>query len=164
VTTIGDLQKIPGRELVKKFGKTGVWLWGVANGLENIEVQEGPIRSLSAEHTFEKDVLDKKLVSSKLEELIARLHKRVLSSNVEFRVVGIKIRFKNFITYTRENKLNFFTTKVEAIEQEARNLFREFENNPRQVRLIGVFVSDFRIVTEKIVVQEESLESWVAEK
>ncbi|MFI5419818.1 MAG: DNA polymerase IV [Nitrososphaerales archaeon] len=164
VTTIGDLQKIPGRELVKKFGKTGVWLWGVANGLENIEVQERPMRSLSAEHTFEKDVLDKKLVSSKLEELIARLHKRVLSSNVEFRVVGIKIRFKNFITYTRENKLNFFTTKVEAIEQEARNLFREFESNPRQVRLIGVFVSDFRIVTEKIVVQGESLESWVAEK
>jgi DNA polymerase IV (archaeal DinB-like DNA polymerase) len=163
VNTIGDLQKIPGRELVKKFGKTGVWLWGVANGLENIEVQERPMRSLSAEHTFEKDVLEKKLVVSKLEELVVRLHKRTLSSNVEFRVVGIKIRFKNFVTYTRENKLNFFTNKIDAIEQESKNLFREFENNPRKVRLIGVFVSDFRIATEKNFENEESLEAWVSE-
>ena len=163
VNTIGDLQKIPGRELVKKFGKTGVWLWGVANGLENIEVRDRPMRSLSAEHTFEKDVEDKKLVFARLEELVVRLHKRVLSSNVEFRVVGIKVRFKNFITYTRENKLNFFTTKIEAIEQEARNLFREFENNPRKVRLIGVFVSDFRIGTKTNSKEGESLESWVSE-
>ncbi len=164
VNTIGDLQKIPGQELVKKFGKTGVWLWGVANGLENIEVQERPMRSLSAEHTFEKDVEDKKVVLARLDELVARLHSRVLLSHVEFRVVGIKVRFKNFITYTRENKLTFFTTKIEAIEQEARNLFREFENNPRKVRLIGVFVSDFRIGAEKNDEQEQSLESWVSEK
>ena len=69
VKTIGDLQKVSGKELVKYFGKTGVWLWGVANGLERIEVKERPMRSLSAEHTFEKDVSDKGEVVSKLEEL-----------------------------------------------------------------------------------------------
>ncbi|MDA4130911.1 MAG: hypothetical protein OK457_09085, partial [Thaumarchaeota archaeon] len=62
------------------------------------------------------------------------LQKRVLASNVEFKVVGIKIRFKSFITFTRENTLNFFTDKLEVIEQEASNIFREFENRPRKVR------------------------------
>jgi DNA polymerase-4 len=138
-----------------------VWLWGVANGLEKIEVKERPMRSLSAEHTFEKDLADKQLVLARLEELTARLHKRVLSSNVEFKVVGIKIRFKNFITYTRENTLNFFTNKEEVIMQEARNLFREFETNPRKVRLIGVFVADFRTRTEPDEEPVETLESWV---
>jgi len=163
VKTIGDLQKVPGRELVKKFGKTGVWLWGVANGLENIDVKEKPMRSLSAEHTFEKDVSDKKIVLSRLDELAARLQKRIISSNVEFKVVGIKIRFKSFLTFSRENKLNFFTSKLEAIQQEARSLFREFENNPRKVRLIGVFVSDFRSKIELRENQVETLESWVSE-
>src|SRR5208283_1590278 len=40
VKTIGDLQNVSGKDLVKRFGKTGVWLWGVANGLERIEVKE----------------------------------------------------------------------------------------------------------------------------
>lgn len=144
VVTIGDLQKVPGKDLVKYFGKTGVWLWGVANGLERIEVKERPMRSLSAEHTFDADVSDKSLVLSKAEELADRLHGRVLSADVEFRVVGIKIRFTHFQTFTRENTLSFFTASLETILQEIRNLLREFEANPRKVRLIGVFVADFR--------------------
>jgi DNA polymerase IV (archaeal DinB-like DNA polymerase) len=144
VKTIGDLQKIPGQQLVKYFGKTGVWLWGVANGLERIEVQERPMRSLSAEHTFEEDVSEKSFVVAKIEELAQRLHGRVLLSKVEYRVVGIKIRFTHFQTYTRENTLPFYTDKVDAMLQESKNLFREFSDNPRKVRLIGIFVADFR--------------------
>ena len=108
VRTIGDLQKIPGRELVKKFGKTGVWLWGVANGLEKIEVKERPMRSLSAEHTFEKDVADKQLVLAKLEELTARLHKRVLSSKVEFKVVGDQNSVQEFHHVYAGKQAEFF--------------------------------------------------------
>ncbi|HYB04619.1 MAG TPA: DNA polymerase IV [Nitrososphaerales archaeon] len=148
VRTIGDLQEVPGKQLVKYFGKTGVWLWGVANGLEQIEVKERPMRSLSAEHTFEQDVADKGSVFAKLEELARRLHGRVLSSRLEFRVVGIKIRFSHFQTYTRENTLPVYTTNLETMLQEAKNLFREFENNRRKVRLIGIFVADFREVVD----------------
>ncbi len=144
VNTVGDLQNVSGKQLVKYFGKTGVWLWGVANGLERIEVKERPMRSLSAEHTFEEDVSEKSQVVLKMEELARRLHGRVLSSGVEFRVVGIKIRFTHFQTFTRENTLPFFTSNLETMLQEARNLLREFEENPRRVRLIGIFVADFR--------------------
>jgi DNA polymerase IV (archaeal DinB-like DNA polymerase) len=152
VKTIGDLQKVPGKQLVKYFGKTGVWLWGVAKGLEQIEVRERPMKSLSAEHTFEQDVSDKNEVVAKLEELAHRLHGRVLSSKIEFRVVGIKIRFTHFQTFTRENTLAVFTTNLNTMLQEAKNLFREFENNPRKVRLIGIFVADFR---EKVDIRDE---------
>jgi DNA polymerase IV (archaeal DinB-like DNA polymerase) len=148
VRTVGDLQKVPGKQLVKYFGKTGVWLWGVANGLEQIEVKERPMRSLSAEHTFEQDVGEKDVVVAKMEELARRLHGRVLSSKVEFRVVGIKIRFSHFQTYTRENTLAVYTTNLETMLQEAKNLFREFESNPRKVRLIGIFVADFREIVD----------------
>ena len=157
VKTIGDLQKVSGKDLVKRFGKTGVWLWGVANGLERIEVKEKVMRSLSAEHTFEKDVSDKKEVIAKLEELSEKLHKRVVSSGVKFRVVGIKVRFTHFQTFSRENTLPVITDSKDAIIQEARSLFREFEKNPRKVRLIGMFVSDFIAIESS-----ESLESWVS--
>jgi len=147
VKTIADLQKVSGKQLVKYFGKTGVWLWGVANGLERIEVKERPMKSLSAEHTFEQDVSDRSEVIAEMGELTLRLHQRVLASKVEFRVVGIKIRFTHFQTYTRENTLAFFTNDLETMRREGRNLLREFEENPRKVRLIGTFVADFRELT-----------------
>jgi DNA polymerase IV (DinB-like DNA polymerase) len=143
VKSIGDLQKMDGKDLVKHFGKTGVWLWGVANGLERIEVKEKPMRSLSAEHTFEEDVSEKEFVVQKLEELAGRLYKRVISANVKFRVIGIKVRFTHFQTYSRENSLPVATSSKEAMIREARNLFREFEKNPRKIRLIGLSVSGF---------------------
>ncbi len=156
VNTIGDIQKLSGKELMKYFGKTGVWLWGVANGLEEIEVKQRPMRSLSAEHTFEKDVSDKKVVLEKLDELAEKLHKRVVLSDAKFRVVGIKVRFTHFQTFLRENTLPTVTDSKEAMVQEARNLFREFYNNPKKVRLIGLYVSGFEEPESK-----ESLESWV---
>ena len=161
VKTIGDLQKIPGKDLVKYFGKTGVWLWGVANGLEQIEVKEKPMRSLGAEHTFESDIEDKTLLFSKLEELIHRLHRRVVSASVEFRVVGIRIRFSHFQTYSREHTLPAFTSEKQVILSEAKNLLKEFEKKQEKVRLIGVYVSDFRGEVYQEQGSKENLENWV---
>jgi DNA polymerase IV (DinB-like DNA polymerase) len=158
VKTIGDLQKIPGKDLVKYFGKTGVWLWGVANGLEQIEVKERPMRSLGAEHTFEKDVSDKKTLFLKLEDLVDRLHARVISASVSFKVVGIRIRFTHFQTFSREHTLPNFTSDKGAITSETRNLLKEFENKDDKVRLIGVYVSNFRFTETSL--PEESLEKY----
>ncbi len=159
IKTIGDLQKSSGEKLMKLFGKTGVWLWGVVNGLERIEVKERPMRSLSVEHTFEEDVSDKSEVLAKLNNLVERLYKRVSASKVSFKNVGIKVRFAQFQTFSREKTLPASTTSKHAIFLEARTLFREFEKDERKFRLIGVSVSEFEPLEEKS--QAESLESWV---
>lgn len=162
VKTIGDLQQVPGKDLVKYFGKTGVWLWGVANGLEQIEVKERPMRSLGAEHTFENDIGDRAELLSKLEELVDRLHVRIMSANVKFRVVGIRIRFTHFQTFSREKTLPTFTSEKQVILSEAKNLLREFEKKRDKVRLIGVYVSGFKTEDEAKSAPSESLENWVS--
>ncbi|MCL5067639.1 MAG: hypothetical protein M1368_04720, partial [Thaumarchaeota archaeon] len=127
------------------------------NGLEQIQVREKQMKSLGAEHTFEKDVEDKAQVLSKLGELVEKLHARVVSASVKFRVVGIRIRFTHFQTFSRENTLSTFASEKGVILSEAKNLLREFEKRQDKVRLIGVYVSDFR--DEELL--GESLESWV---
>ena len=158
IKTIGDLQRTSGENLIKYFGKTGVWLWGVANGLERIEVKEKQMKSLSVEHTFEHDVSNKSEVTAKLLELAERLHRRVVALKVKFKVVGIKVRFAQFQTFSRESTLPIPTSSKQAIVQEARSLFREFENSERKFRLIGLSVSEFEILEES---HSETLESWV---
>jgi len=160
VKIIGDLQALPGKDLVKHFGKTGVWLWGVAHGLEEIPVRERTLmKSLSAEHTFERDVQDRSQVSLKLSELASKLHHRLQSARYQYRVVGIKIRFTHFQTYTRENTLPNYTQDKATILSEARSLLKEFEGNGREVRLIGVHVSDLEPM-EEAQIGDAGLETW----
>lgn len=67
VETIGQLQMLSGKQLVQYFGKGGVWLWGVAHGVEELEVRDQkPIKSLSMEHTFDYDTRDSKRIWSQI--------------------------------------------------------------------------------------------------
>lgn len=158
VETIGQLQAVPGKDLAKYFGKGGVWLWGVAHGLEQIEVRERKMmKSLSVEHTFEYDIEDKTKVLAKIEEVAQELHRRILAANLVFKTVGIKVRFRHFQTYTRENSLPSYTNDRTTLLNEGRNLFREFEKDDRKVRLIGLRVSHLK-ETER---EEKGLAAWL---
>ena len=159
IETIGQLQLLPGRELVKYFGKGGVWLWGVAHGLEQVEVFDNrTAKSLSVEKTFEEDVTDRRIIASTLEELAAELQKRVEMGSFEFKTVGVKIRFQHFQTFTREKTLNFHQSGKGIIFEESASLLGEFREDDRKVRLIGLRVSNLRRSEAK----GSGLEAWMA--
>src|SRR5205807_8355101 len=55
IERIGQLSQITAKKLKDWFGKGGVWLWGIANGIEETPVEERPLRkSISVEQTFEE--------------------------------------------------------------------------------------------------------------
>jgi DNA polymerase IV (DinB-like DNA polymerase) len=70
VSTIGDLAKIPGKELTRIFGKNGVWLWGISHGLERVEVEDiREVKSVGNEHTFDEDVGKSDYISDVIDAL-----------------------------------------------------------------------------------------------
>lgn len=142
---IADLQSMSGQQLMKWFGKTGVWLWGVIQAEERLPVYERDMmKSMSVERTFDKDSDDFAQVYAQVDIEARELAERVRDANVKFKVVGIKIRFKGFQTFTREATLTGFTESEETLRHEARVLLKEFERNPRPVRLVGVRVSHLK--------------------
>jgi DNA polymerase IV (DinB-like DNA polymerase) len=158
IESIGQLQMMPGRELVKFFGKGGVWLWGVAHGLEQVEVVGNkPIKSLSVEHTFEEDISSWKVLMETLGELAAELHRRVEMGNFEFKTVAVKVRFEHFQTFTRERTLEAHTGDERALLSESAALFGEFKHDKRKVRLVGLRVSNLR----KAQLKGFGLEAWM---
>ncbi|MFQ6011658.1 MAG: DNA polymerase IV [Nitrososphaerales archaeon] len=160
IETIGQLQKIEGKTLVRYFGKGGVWLWGVAQGLEQIEVKERTVRkSLSLEHTFEFDVDDVPVVIRKMKDLADHLHRRLIMNDLEFMKVGIRIRFGNFQTFTRERSLNSPTNQKDVIVEHTRKLFGEFEKRNQKIRLIGLRVSGL----SKRDLQKKGLDSFLTD-
>ena len=156
IVTIGELQKVSGQELLKWFGKTGVWLWGVIQAEERLAVFERDmLKSMSVERTFDVDAEDFERVYAQLDAEVRELAERVREANVKFKVVGIKVRFKGFQTFTREATLTSFTDSEEALKHEARVLMKEFEYKKRPVRLVGVRVSQLKRETEELTRLDE---------
>lgn len=145
IETIGQLRIVPAKRLTDWFGKGGVWLWGIANGIEETPVEERPLRkSISVEQTFERDIQNKQVVKEALEALIREVHERLLAEGLLFRTIGIKIRFEGFQTFTREKTHTGYVDDRLVVDDYVKNLFREFEQKPRKIRLVGVRLSDLR--------------------
>jgi DNA polymerase IV (archaeal DinB-like DNA polymerase) len=145
VTTIAQLQRLDGKQLLTWFGKNGVWLWGVIHGQENVEVrqQEMP-KSLSVERTFKDDMKDFREVRREAADGVSELIRRVRSAGYSYKVAGIKIRFRGFETHTREKTLVSHTDSDGPLLETVEKLLDEFEAKGRPVRLIGVRVSDIQ--------------------
>jgi DNA polymerase IV (DinB-like DNA polymerase) len=158
IRTVGQLQSVPGKQLIEWFGKGGVWLWGVANVKENLPVRErNTPKSLSVERTFRHDVTDFSKVEDVIQDACAELIRRLKEANLEYLVAGIKVRFSGFETHTREKKLPGYTSGQEALLDAVNLLLKEFKNSSRPFRLVGVRVSQLRRQT----IPTTSLSSWV---
>lgn len=142
IKTIGELAAFPPKELYRRFGKSGVWLWAIANAEEKVEVRENLImKSIGAEYTFDVDTDDWSAVDGQLQALIESVHKRLLDERMTFRTVTLKIRFKGFETYMRAKTLRFPTMNKDEVVDVIRELSTEFRRYPRKVRLVGVRIS-----------------------
>ena len=97
VEKISQLQSVPGKQLMKWFGKTGVWLWGVVHAQENIPVRPRVMpKSLSVERTFREDAKEFPVVYAEARDAAEELAARVREGGFQFKVAGIKIRFPCF--------------------------------------------------------------------
>ncbi len=156
--TIGQVARYPKEDLTQIFGKFGIYLWEVANGIDDSEVQEaGKPKSFSLEHTFEKDMDDKNLVLETLLSQAENLYRQLTEMQYQYRTVTLKIRFENFETFTRSKSLPSHTPDKEAIMATVKTLLKEFENDPRKIRLVGLKISDLRKLSRGV----EPIEKWL---
>ncbi len=142
VATIGELARIPGRELKALLGKNAVWLWGIARGLERMPVEERPDpKSISVERTFDQDVRDWDRLREVLDDLARNVYLRARAQGAAYRTIGIKVRFEGFETHMRERTLPSHVLDEGVLKQVARELAEEFAGRDRAVRLLGVRVA-----------------------
>jgi DNA polymerase IV (DinB-like DNA polymerase) len=142
VKTIGELAAYSPKALYQRFGKSGVWLWAIANAEEKVEVQEIYVmRSIGAEHTFDNDTDDWSSIDTELFALIDSVRQRLVDEKMTCRTVTLKIRFAGFETYTRAKTLRFATSSYDVMTDVIRELSNEFRRFSKKVRLVGVRLS-----------------------
>ena len=144
VETIGQLAAQPLAWLVQHFGgHMGVWLHRSAHGLDDrpVVTHSEPV-SVSRETTFERDlhaVLDKPELSTHFTALCERVAADLKRKGYAGRTVGIKLRFDNFHTVTRDLTLAAPIADAPGIRWAAGQCLKRV-NLQRRLRLLGVRV------------------------
>ena len=143
ILTIGQLAAWPPETLRSELGRLGEELGRLANGLDDSPVlADEEDKSISREHTFASDVLDRGELENAILERSDQVAERLRERSLAGRVVFLKVRYGDFTTLTRRKTLPDPVFLAESIQTEAVRLLRErSEAGRRSVRLIGVGVT-----------------------
>lgn len=143
IETIGQIAAAPPELLRKYFGKNALTLQRSARGIDNRPLETvREAKSLSEEKTFSTDLADEEVILAVLISQAESLGYRLRSGELRARKVGIKVRYADFRTITRELTLPAPTDGDRDIYEAAVRLFTAHKGRPPW-RLIGLRVSDF---------------------
>ena len=143
IQTIGDLRGRSQQELQKYFGQHGRHLWQLAHGLdERAVVPDREAKSISHETTFAEDIDDRSVLRAWLLELTDQVARRLRRHDLRGRTVHLKVRFADFQTITRSQKLEEPTAGTELLSRVVCRLFDTRVPGRRAVRLLGMGVSN----------------------
>lgn len=144
IRTIGDLRQRPLKELQDHFGQHGEHLWQLAHGIDDRRVvPDREAKSISHETTFAADIDDRDALRAWLLELTDQVARRLRRHGLRGRTVHLKVRFADFRTITRSQKLGEPTAATEQLSQIACGMLATRIPREREpVRLLGMGVSD----------------------
>jgi DNA polymerase-4 len=142
---IGDLAALPAPFLQQHFGRAyGGWLLAAAHGIDDRPlVLSSEPKSISRETTFERDLdprADRETLNEIFTTLCAGVADDLRRKACLGRTIGIKLRFADFQTLTRDLTLATATADAQQIRRAARECLRRVTLD-RKLRLLGVRVS-----------------------
>jgi len=144
IKTIGELARFPQALLEEKLGKMGRHFYQLAHGIDERKVEAGQgVKSVSNEHTFERDTDDSREIRKTLLFLSEKVGFRLRDKNLKGKTIQLKLRYSNFSTITRSKTLAEYTDSTKTIFQTIWQLFEHNYQQKRPVRLLGVGVSSF---------------------
>ncbi len=145
IVSVGDLAAADAGMLQTHFGRTyAAWLMDAAQGRDDrpVVVSSEP-KSMSRETTFERDLhprQDRPALSTAFTGLCTRVAEDLTRKGYRGQTVGIKLRFDDFQTVTRDLTIPHPTADAGELRRAATECLKRITLN-RKIRLLGVRVS-----------------------
>ncbi len=142
IVTIADLLRREETDLISRYGAIGRRLYRFARGLDDRPVDPGtPMKSISAETTFDGDIADPAALLAQLWPLCETVSRRLKRSQKAAHGITLKLKTADFKLLTRSRRLSDPTCLAETLYRAARPLL-EAEATGRKFRLIGIGAAD----------------------
>jgi DNA polymerase-4 len=143
IVTVAQLASVGQQFLSETFGAWGESLYRKSQGLDtaHFEFHEEP-KSISHEHTFDRDTCDREEVHATLARLVEKTAHRLRDHKMFARTVTLKLRDLEFRTITRAVSLEEPTHLDRQILETILQLLEKNWNGRRKIRLLGVALSE----------------------
>ncbi len=145
VTTIGELANYNSQALVSFFGKQGLELQRMANGIDASAVTphiSGEMKSIGRSTTLASDITDIEEVRTTFIEMCEEVGYEARKNNKKGRTIQITIKYSDFRTITRQTSIEP-TYLTKDIYETGFTLLNKNWNSLMPVRLIGISISGF---------------------
>ena len=144
IRTIGELARAELPWLVEHFGNArGAWMHDAAHGRDDRDlVTESEPVSMSRETTFDRDLhatQDRDKLSQIFTELCCEVADDLQRKGYAGRTIGLKLRYDNFKTVTRDQTIDTPTQDAKEIRHVAGECLKRVPLE-RRIRLLGVRV------------------------
>lgn len=142
--TVGDIARADPQWLVDNFGQSyGAWMHEAAWGRDDrpVVTESEPV-SMSRETTFDRDlhaVRDKAELGAIFTDLCMRVAEDLRRKGYVGKTIGIKLRYDDFRTATRDITIDHFTADGPTIRKVAGQCLKRVDLS-RKLRLLGVRV------------------------
>lgn len=151
-----DLKRYSPEDLVKYFGKSGLFLYNVCRGIDERSVKNDRQRkSLAAERTFSKDIFDANSFRTVSKSILEDVWIRYENYSRKGRSLSIKLKYSDFSQITRSSTLTKEILTFSQLEKLAQPLIENVLPLEKPVRLIGFQISGF---TDESIVKQIELE------
>jgi DNA polymerase IV len=139
ISTGADLREWSVAALELQFGSSGSWYYRICRGIDEREVRpDRPYKSVSAERTFDEDLVDPVRLAAELERIAGYAWERVRRAEVTGRTVTLKVKFKDFTIITRSKSFGSAVTDLPAFTAAGQALLVTLHPLPRGIRLLGL--------------------------
>lgn len=141
-----DLKKLSEQELIKAFGKAGIFYYNIARGIDNREVETSrEIKSIGTEDTFPHDITDITEMCRELDKIAGIVFERLQQNGCKGRTITVKIKYGDFRIITRSRSFSNAIEDIETIKNMAKELLKLTKPENVKIRLLGISLSNFKI-------------------
>lgn len=139
LNTIGDIAVFDPNFLEKKFGKQGIEIWKLANGIDNsiVEHNISAPKSISNSTTLVSNTKDKELIKNVILELVENVSTRLREENLKCKTIRLTLRNKDFKDKSKQISLTNYTNNTKEIYNTSLILLDKIYSKT-EIRLIGI--------------------------
>jgi DNA polymerase-4 len=149
IQTGKDLKKLSLAQLQQHFGKSGLYYYNIARGIDNRAVNNHRIRkSIGVENTFQQDIRTRQEVMQHLQNLLESALIKANEKHLAANTLTVKIKYHDFVQITRSRTLPHAITNISSTLTVIENLLANTEIGKRSVRLLGVTLSSLENESE----------------
>ena len=125
-----------------RYGIIGLHIYQLSNGKDSRSIRSNrPIKSISHETTFTKNIKNRKKLENILSDLSRKVAFRAKKNGLGGKTINLKLKTKNFKSISRSKTINNPTQLERKIYKIAKDLLTSIKDN-EEYRLIGVGISE----------------------